>query len=97
MLYCTALYCNANHNWDQILKVISVKFFSKLKFGFFGYFDPTNIFFYNKAKNFRGDLSDVSAKTATLLPTPQTVPLPSACAPRRKGGYYGSVLVAALT
>ena len=41
-----------------------MKFFSKL---FFRYFDPVNIFFDNKIIIFRGDLSDISAKTATLL------------------------------
>ena len=42
------------------------KFFSKLKNIFVGYFDPRNIFFDNLKKN-RGDQSDVSAKTATLM------------------------------
>ena len=36
---------------------------------FFGYFDPVNIFFIININNFRGDLSDISAKTATLVVT----------------------------
>ena len=36
---------------------------------FFGYFDPVKIFFENKINDFRGDLSDISAKTATLTTT----------------------------
>ena len=44
----------------------SVKFFSKLNYYFFGYFDHVNNFLIIKITNFRGDLSDISAKTATL-------------------------------
>ena len=47
--------------------LISVKFFSKLNYIFFGHFDPKNIFLIIKINIFRGDLSDSSAKTATLV------------------------------
>ena len=47
-------------------EISSVKFFSKLNNLFFGYFDPINSFFILKINNFRGGLSDISAKTATL-------------------------------
>ena len=43
-----------------------VKFFSKLSYFIFGYLDPTNIFLIVKINNVWGDLSDVSAITATL-------------------------------
>ena len=43
-----------------------VKFFSKLIYFFFGYFDPIYIFFIIKINNFRGVLNDISAKTASL-------------------------------
>ena len=33
------------------------------------YFDPVNTFFKIKIHNFRGDLSDISAKTATMVET----------------------------
>ena len=43
-----------------------MKFFSKLNIFIFGYFDPVKLlFFIIKANIFRGDLSDISAKTAT--------------------------------
>ena len=41
--------------------------FFKIIFFFFGYLNPVNIFFDNKIIIFRGDLSDISAKTATLF------------------------------
>ena len=44
-----------------------MKFFSKLNNLFFGYFDPITNFLIIKISNFRGDLSDISAKTATLM------------------------------
>ena len=45
-----------------------MKFFSKLNKFIFGYFDPITKFFDNKKiNNFRGDLSDISAETATLV------------------------------
>ena len=45
----------------------SVKFFSKFIYLFVGYFDPVNIYILMiKINNFRGDFSDISAKTATL-------------------------------
>ena len=44
-----------------------MRFFSKLNNLFFGYFDPVIVFFIIKINNFRGDLSDISAKTATLI------------------------------
>ena len=43
-----------------------VKFFSKLYKLIFGYFDPIIFFLIIKINNFRGDLSDISAETATL-------------------------------
>ena len=51
----------------QCVRCAAVKFFSKSNNLFFGYFDPINIFLIIKINNFRGDLSDVSAKTATLV------------------------------
>ena len=42
-------------------------FFSKLHWFFYGYFDPINIFFDNIFYFFWGDLSYISAKTATLV------------------------------
>ena len=43
-----------------------VKFFSKLNYFISGYFDPINIFLIIKINNLQGDLSSISAKTATL-------------------------------
>ena len=43
-----------------------MKFFSKLNHFIVVYFDPIIIFFDNKNKYFRGDLRDISAKTASL-------------------------------
>ena len=43
-----------------------VKFFSKCDYNFLGYFDPIKTFLIIKINNFRGDLSDVSAKMAIL-------------------------------
>ena len=48
----------------------SVKFFSKLNYFIFGYFEPTNYFLIIKINIFWGDLSGISAKTATLLFVP---------------------------
>ena len=45
----------------------SVNFFWKLNDFFVGYFDPTNIHFDNRNNNFQGDLSSISAATATLV------------------------------
>ena len=42
------------------------KISSKLNYYFFGYLDPTNVYFITKITNFQGDLSDVAAKTASL-------------------------------
>ena len=42
-------------------------FFLNLKKKKSGCFDPANIFLIIKINNFRGELSDVSAKTATLI------------------------------
>ena len=44
-----------------------MKFFSKLSYLFFGYFDPLEYFLIIKINKFRGDLSDISAKTGTLV------------------------------
>ena len=41
--------------------------FSKLNKISFGYFDPENIILDNKINNFRGDLTDISAKKEALL------------------------------
>ena len=43
-----------------------VKFFQNRINIFFGYFDPINNFFITKNNDFQGDLSSISAKTATL-------------------------------
>ena len=43
--------------------------FSKLNKMFFGYFDPENIFLVNEKINFRGDLTDNSAKKEALEPS----------------------------
>ena len=43
--------------------------FSKLNKIIFGYFDPENIFIDNKIINFRGDLTDSSAKKEALMAT----------------------------
>ena len=51
--------------------------FFKIKLPFFlGYFDPKNNFFIMEICNFRGDLSDISAKTATLELMLPSCPLP---------------------
>ena len=44
----------------------SVKFCSKLNHLFFGYFDPVSIILIIKINISRGDLSGISAETATL-------------------------------
>ena len=44
-----------------------MKFFAKPKKNVLGNFDPVNIFLIVKKNNFRGDLSGISAKMATLL------------------------------
>ena len=44
----------------------SVLLFSKLIKLFFGYFDPVKYFLIVKINNFRGDLSSISAKMATV-------------------------------
>ena len=41
--------------------------FSNLHKIFLGHFHPNRIFFYNTVMNFRGDLTNVSAKTAILV------------------------------
>ena len=41
--------------------------FFKMKSNFFGDWNPANTCFDNKLNNFRGDLSNISAKTATLV------------------------------
>ena len=49
-----------------------VKFFSKLNYCFLGFFDPIiYIFFIIQINNFQCDLSDISDKTASLVPTRQ--------------------------
>ena len=45
---------------------LTVKFSSKLNLFVFGYFKPVNIYFECEDKCFQGDLSNISAKTATL-------------------------------
>ena len=44
-------------------------FFSKSNYYYFGYFDPINLIFVIRINTFRGDLSNISAMTATLLDT----------------------------
>ena len=46
----------------------TVKFFSFFFCFCLGFFDPTSIFFENEINNFRGELSDISVKTATMVP-----------------------------
>ena len=47
-----------------------VHLFSKLNYSYFGYFDIGNFFFrYWKITNFRGDLTDISAKKEALRTT----------------------------
>ena len=67
----------------------SVKFFSKLNYFIFGYFDPTNIFFDNKNNCFWGDPSVISAKTASLrvVRRPQSLIPINACVTVVLGEY----------
>ena len=58
---------DAAHTSQNMNHSALVKFFSKLNNLFLGYFDPINNFLIIKMNNFRGDLSDISAKTATPL------------------------------
>ena len=44
----------------------SVLPFSKLNKTFFGYFDPENIFKILKINDFRGEITDISAKIEAL-------------------------------
>ena len=44
-----------------------MKILSKSNLFIFGYFDPIIIFLIIKMNNFWGDLSDISARTATLV------------------------------
>ena len=43
----------------------AVKFFSKLNYYLFGYFDPIQKKIDSKNNNFRGELIDITVKTAT--------------------------------
>jgi hypothetical protein len=53
---------------SRVILSSAVKFFQNFNNLFFGYFDPVNIYFLViKINNFRGDLSNISAKTATLV------------------------------
>ena len=47
--------------------LVSVLLFSKLNKIFFGFFDPGNIFLDKKINNFRGELTDISAKKEVLV------------------------------
>ena len=51
---------------------LPVEFFSKLNYLIFGYFDPVIFFVITKINYSRGDLSDISAKTVTLVLTSAT-------------------------
>ena len=57
-----------SHSQRVVLR--TVKFFSKLNLFILGHSDPVNNCFDNKVNIFRGDLSDISAKTATLVAKP---------------------------
>ena len=51
-----------------------MKLFSNLNQFIYGYFDPKNMYFFIiKIKNFPGDLSNISAKVATLSSIPRDV------------------------
>ena len=50
-----------------------VKFFSNLNYHFIGYFDPVNLFLIIKINDFWVNLSDISARTETLVPRVPTV------------------------
>ena len=41
--------------------------FKIMEKNFFGYFDPEKIYYKMKMNNFRGDLTDISAKTEALV------------------------------
>ena len=47
--------------------LLSIKLLSKSNILFFGYFDHINIFLVIKINNCRGDVRDISAKTAALV------------------------------
>ena len=49
-----------------LLGMCAVLLFSKLNKFFFGYFDPKNMFSNKKINNFRGALTNVSARTTAL-------------------------------
>ena len=53
-------------SWSARMRCAAVKFISKLNQFIFGRFDPVNIFLIIKINNFRGDLTDVSAKKEAL-------------------------------
>ena len=57
---------------DSLVAIIrilwhAVKFFSKLNYFIFGYFDPNFFFWIIQINIFWGDVSGISAKTATLV------------------------------
>ena len=54
--------------WCEYATVRVSEAFSKLNLLISGYYDPKTIFFVVKINDFRNDLSDISAKTATLVP-----------------------------
>ena len=66
--------------------------FFKIKLLFFGYFNPVNFFLIIKICNFRGYLSDISAKTATLSLTSATKGMMPASAMARRSYQYVAYL-----
>ena len=48
-------------------------------YSFLGYFDPTSIFVVIKMNDFRGELSDISAETATLVTCSENICRRSTC------------------
>ena len=73
----TAVYLNTKkrrqNRWTAVLP------FSKLKKIFFGYFDPEHVFEIMKINNFRGELTDISAKRNTVVHWTESVPRGSRC------------------
>ena len=53
---------------DTFIHLPNSEFFSKINYFIVGYFDPVVMFLIIKINIFRGDLSDIAAKTASLLP-----------------------------
>ena len=57
-------------HWSYgVVVVRTIEVFFKIESFVMGYFDPINTFLITEINNFRGDLSGISAETATLLRT----------------------------